>query len=383
MRRGRVVILVILIILIIISLGGVGLLFFLNQGGQPKLLPPPSTSGAGTVVPPSTTIEVTATPEVVTILAAGQTLERGVVIPTEAVVAIPWPKNVLPFSAVTDTTVIVGNRARITIARGEPIFDTMVLKGLETPSASGSDAAVQIPPGKVAISLPYDANNGVASGIKDGDHVSLIASWRIVNLDEAWQSALPNNVLPLTIPKEGGQPGETESIGVAGPIGRMTPVPGGSGNFTSFYIVPGEAAQRFRLVTQVILKDALVLHMGRFGENAPIVIEPTATPVPNATPGTEVPPTATPAPPRILTLVVDPKDALAINYLNRVAEKYPDAVQVTLVLRSAGDTSLLADTPSVTQQYMFENFDIQVPTQLVYGFWGTPVAPTAVPQQAP
>jgi hypothetical protein len=84
-----------------------------------------------------------------------------------------------------------------------------------------------------------------------------------------------------------------------------------------------------------------------------------------------------------LTLVVDPKDALAINYLNRVAEKYPDAVQVTLVLRSAGDTSLLADTPSVTQQYMFENFDIQVPTQLDYGFWGTPVAPTAVPQEAP
>ena len=97
-----------------------------------------------------------------------------------------------------------------------------------------------------------------------------------------------------------------------------------------------------------------------------------------AGPATAVPPTATPAPPRILTLIVDPKDALAINYLNRMAEKYPDAVQVTLVLRSAGDTSLV-DTPSVTQQYMFENFDIQVPTRLDYGFWGTPVAPTAVP----
>ncbi len=206
MRRGRVVILVILIILIIISLGGVGLLFFLNQAPQTR--PPLTTSGGpGPAASQPPVQEMTATPEVVMILAAGQTLERGVVIPTEAVVAIPWPKNVLPFSAVTDTTKIVGNRARISIARGEPIFDTMVLRGLETPSASGSDAAVQIPPGKVAISLPYDANNGVASGIKDGDHVSVIASWRVVNLDEAWQSALPNNVLPLTIPKEGGQPG--------------------------------------------------------------------------------------------------------------------------------------------------------------------------------
>jgi hypothetical protein len=118
--------------------------------------------------------------------------------------------------------------------------------------------------------------------------------------------------------------------------------------------------------------------MGHFGENAPIVIEPTPTVDPNATPGTAVPPTPTPAPPRILTLVVDPKDALAINYINRMAEKYPDAVQMTLVLRSAGDTSLV-DTPSVTQQYMFENFDIQVPTRLDYGVWGTPVAPTPVP----
>jgi len=375
MRRGRVVILVILIILVIVSLLGVGLLFFVNRTPQKSPGTTVTTGGVPTTAAP---VEVTPTSEVVMILAAGQTLERGVVIPTEAVVAIPWPKNVLPFSAVTDTAKIVGNRARITIARGEPIFDTMVLKGLETPSASGSDAAVQIPPGKVAISLPYDANNGVAQALKDGDHISLIASWRVVNLDESFQSALPNSVLPLVVPVEGGQPGETKSIGVAGPLGHMTPVPGGSGDNANVYVVPSEPMQRFRLVTQVILKDAIILHMGRFGENAPMVIESTPTAVPNATPATSVPPTATPAPPRILTLIVDPKDALAINYLNRMAEKYPDAVQVTLVLRSAGDTSLV-DTPSVTQQYMFENFDIQVPTRLDYGVWGTPVAPTAVP----
>ncbi len=376
MRRGRVVILVVLIILVIVSVLGVGLLLFVNRTPAK----PPTTAGTTTTggTTPEAPIQVTPTSEVVMILAAGQTLERGVVIPTEAVVAIPWPKNVLPFSAVTDTAKIVGSRARISIARGEPIFDTMVLQGLETPGPSGSDAAVQIPPGKVAISLPYDANNGVAQALKDGDHISLIASWRVVNLDETFQSALPNSVLPIIVPVEGGQPGETKSIGVAGPLGHMTPVPGGTGDNANVYVVPSEPMQRFRLVTQVILKDAIILHMGRFGENAPMVIESTPTAVPNATPATSVPPTATPAPPRILTLIVDPKDALAINYLNRMAEKYPDAVQVTLVLRSAGDTSLV-DTPSVTQQYMFENFDIQVPTALDYGFWGTPVAPTAVP----
>ena len=151
-------------------------------------------------------------------------------------------------------------------------------------------------------------------------------------------------------------------------------MPGGDG---TTYVVPSEV-QRARLVTQMVLKDALVLHMGYFGPNAPMVVLPTDTPLPASTPATAAPPTATPQPPRILTLVVSPQDALAINYINRMAEKYPDAIQVTLVLRSAGDTSL-TNTQSVTQQYMFENFDMQVPTKLDYGLWGTPVAPTAVP----
>jgi Flp pilus assembly protein CpaB len=372
MRQGRIVIFVILGILIIISLGGVGLLWFLSN--QKPATPAPGPAGGPTE---AAVIEVTPTPESVNILAAGQTLERGIVIPTEAIVSVPWPKNEVPFSAITDTSQVVGYRARITIARGEPIFNTMVLGGLGTPenpfSPIGSDAALQIPTGLVAISMPYDPHNGVAMAVKDGDHVTVIASWRIVNLDSDWQSALPNQLGTLKVPKPGGQPGDTMEIGGTGPLGRLTPVPG-SDNTT--YVVASEV-QRGRLVTQVVIKDALVLHMGYFGPNAALVVVPTDTPDPKATPPTAAPPTATPLPPRILTLVVSPQDALAINYINRMAEQYPEAMQVTLALRSAGDTSLTT-TQSVTQQYMFENFDMQVPTKLDYGLWGTPVAPTAV-----
>ena len=373
MRQGRIVIFVILGILIIISLGGVGLLWFLSR--NPAATPAPSAAGSATE---ATVIEVTPTPESINILAAGQTLERGIVIPTEAIVAVPWPKNEVPFSAITDTSQVVGFRARITIARGEPIFNTMVLGGFGTPenpfSPVGSDAALEIPTGLVAVSMPYDRNNGVAEALKDGDHVTVIASWRIVDLDSEWQSALPNQLGTIKVPKPGGQPGDTMDIGGTGPLGRMTPVPG-SDNTT--YTIAGEN-QRSRLVTQVVIKDALVLHMGYFGPNAALVVVPTDTPIPAATPATAVPPTATPVPPRILTLVVSPQDALSINFINRMAEQYPDAIQVTFALRSAGDTSL-TNTQSVTQQYMFENFDMQVPTKLDYGLWGTPVPPTAVP----
>jgi Flp pilus assembly protein CpaB len=372
MRRGRIVIFVILGILIIISLGGVGLLWFLSNSAKAK--PPVAEGTPGGPTAPAV-IEVTPTPESVNILAAGQTLERGIAIPTEAIVAVPWPKNALPFSAITDTAKVVGYRARITIARGEPIFDTMVLAGLGTPenplSPIGSDTALQIPTGLVAISMPYDPHNGVAMALKDGDHVSVIASWRIVNLDEEWQSVLPNDLGTFKVPKPGGAPGETIDVGGSGPQGRMTPVPGSD---STTYVIPHEL-QRSRLVTQIVLKDALILHMGYFGPNAAMVVVPTDTPDPKATPATAVPPTATPLPPRIMTLVVSPQDALAINYINRMAEVYPGSIQVTLVLRSAGDASL-TNTQSVTQQYMFENFDMQVPTKLDYGLWGTPVAPT-------
>jgi hypothetical protein len=95
------------------------------------------------------------------------------------------------------------------------------------------------------------------------------------------------------------------------------------------------------------------------------VIYPTQTPLPEVTQSPEAPPTATPVP-DIITLVVSPQDALVLNYINRVVERSPGAVVMTLALRSAGDTSRV-DTESVTLQYMFERFNIALPAKLNYG----------------
>ena len=135
----------------------------------------------------------TATPEpALQIIAAGQNLERGAVIPTEALIAIPWPTSIVPPSAITDPADVVGTRARYTIARGEPIFSTMIVESLLQLSPTGSDAAAQIPPGFVGISIPYNRANGVALGVKDGDHVNVIVSWAVVDIDQSFQTLLPN-----------------------------------------------------------------------------------------------------------------------------------------------------------------------------------------------
>jgi Flp pilus assembly protein CpaB len=370
MRRGRFLILIAL--LLVLSIAGIFVAVALS-GGLPALLGN-RAGGSGTPQQASgeTPVPVTATPEpVLQILAAGQNLERGALIPTEALIAIPWPTNIVPPSAITNAVSIVGTRARYTIARGEPIFSTMIVQSLLQLSPTGSDAAAQIPPGFVGISIPYSRINGVALGIKDGDHVNVIVSWAVVDIDQQFQTLLPNKSTVLNPPNPDGTlslaPSVVAVVNEAGAPGSPT----GRGEVgvntnQSFYVVPSEAQQRPRLVTQGIIQDALVLHIGNFGADKPTVIEPTQTAVPNATASAPPPPTSTPLPPDIITLVVSPQDSLVLNYVNRIVEKYPSAVVVTLALRSAGDTSRV-DTESVTLQYMFEKFNIALPAKLNYG----------------
>jgi pilus assembly protein CpaB len=385
MRRGRLLILIAL--LLIITAGGIFLLFYLNNG-IPGL--PNTPAGNGDNSPngqAQTPIAVTATPEpLMQIIAAGQTLERGVVIPTEAIIAIPWPTSIVPPSAITDPNDVVGTRARYTIMRGEPIFTTMIVESLLQLSPAGSDAAGRIPPGFVAISIPYERNSGVAYGIKDGDHVNVIVSWAVVDIDQNFQTILPNLSTVLSPPNpDATLPLPPSLVAVVNSGGAHVPTAVGRGEAgvntsEDFYVVPSEP-QRARLVSQGIIQDALVLRVGEFGPQEPEVLYPTQTPLPEVTQSPEAPPTATPAP-DIITLVVSPQDALVLNYINRVVERQPGAVMMTLVLRSAGDTSRV-DTESVTLQYMFERFNIALPAKLNYGLNGTGTTTTAPPPAAP
>jgi len=368
MRRGRFLILIAL--LLVLSLAGIFIAVFLSGGlsaflgNRPPAAGTPPANGATEVV-------LTATPEpVLQILAAGQNLQRGAVIPTEALIAIPWPTSIVPPSAITNPVSIVGTRARYTIARGEPIFSTMIVQSLLQLSPTGSDAAAQIPPGFVGISIHYSRTNGVALGIKDGDHVNVIVSWAIVDIDQQFQTILPNKSTVLNPPNPDGTLNLAPSVVAVVNEGGAPGSPTGRGEVgvntnETFYVIPSEG-QRPRLVTQGIIQDALVLHIGDFRAEKPTVIEPTQTAVPNATPSAPPPPTATPSPPDIITLVVSPQDSLVLNYVNRIVEKYPGAVVVTLTLRSAGDTSRV-DTEGVTLQYMFQKFNIALPAKLNYG----------------
>ena len=391
MARGRTLLLVGLVLLGLSVVAVVAILNFSNGGNQTPSGDAPTAvasdpNGTGSVATPVSAGSLD-------IVVAVQDLQRGAVIPTEALGSVAWPTEMVPSNAITDPAQIVGSRARYTIQRNEPIFTTMVVKSLQELSPFGSDTAGRIPKGFTAISLPYDLKNGVANGVRSGDYVNILVSMAFVDIDRDFQTVLPNlsaGVLgPATASSDsnGSLPPQMIVAGVASAnenahLGRAEtdPVLG-----ETLYIVPS-GQQRSRLVSQSIIQNVLVMGMGEFGPDAATVaVVPQATQAaagvvdPNATPTAAPSPTPTPLPPQLITVAVSPQEALVLDYINRLHERFPDAVQYTYTLRSAGDTSL-AETQSVTLQYMVDTYKISLPSKLNYGLDSTVVVhPTPAP----
>ena len=130
------------------------------------------------------------------------------------------------------------------------------------------------------------------------------------------------------------------------------------------YLVPSEP-QRTRIVSQTILQDVIVLHVGNFPlideEGREIeIIQPTQPPE-GQQQQTELEPQApSQQAPDIVTLIVLPQDAVTLNYL------IYSGAELTLALRRVGDgTQTLTD--AVTLQYLLDVYRIPVPAKLPYG----------------
>jgi pilus assembly protein CpaB len=129
------------------------------------------------------------------------------------------------------------------------------------------------------------------------------------------------------------------------------------------YAKPSEE-QRPRIVTQRLIDYATVLHLGTFAleQEEELSSLPVATDQSTAPPaqGQAAAPVTTIIRPDIVTLIVSPQDALALNWAIKAG------VDLVLTLRAPGDTSA-DETTSVTLQYLLDNYDITVPIRLPIG----------------
>jgi pilus assembly protein CpaB len=362
MRRPRILILFALILL----LGAAAAYFLLSGGGgdeQPQ--------------------EGQATPEfasdVVFVAIAAQDIARGADIPEDGIVMSRMPANMVVETMISGPdeegirTRVVGKIARQDIGRGVPITEAMLTDQTGDLLAGGSDASLAIPPGYTAIAVPMSRLTGVAYAIQTGDVVDVLISLMFVDVDPDFQSLLPNFVTAISAP---GGTAEFPSPSLTGEVQPVTVEDeDSSGDYfplgkvveeertgQPFHVIPQED-QRPRIVTQRIVDSARVLHVGTFPLDG-VQLSAQPTPAPEEGVGAPPPPEGQAAQqvaekPDIITLIVTPQDALALNWAMKVG------AHMTFTLRAPNDGEV-TETTSVTLQYLIDNYNVTIPTKLPY-----------------
>ena len=328
MRLGRLLIIVAIVIIL-----GVVAVYALSNLGKPS----PQTQ-----VPATTDIVMVAQP-----------ISRGQVITADMLSTLAYPTSETIENFFTDANLVVGQRARFDLDPGTPLTDSMVVGADQGFSETGSDTALLIPEGMVAFPIPIDRFSSLAYGLRAGDHVNLIASLLLANLDPNLQTLSPNDVALLSF-DESGKPAVLIVEGAGAEPVQVEPLTN-----TPFYVVPSEP-QRARLVSQTVLQNITVLHVGNFyytDANGDEVKNAYSTTITDA--DGNVTQTVSESP-DIITLIVTPQDAITLNYLVYAGSK------LTLALRSSTDASTVT-TQAVTLEYLLTNYDIPVPSELPYG----------------
>jgi len=365
MRRGRVFIYLALIIIL-------GLVAFVVVW-QRFLVP--SNQGTTTEAQPTPVITT------VNIIVLTQRVARGAALTADVMGMIPIQQELFIQGMFTNISDAEGKLAKFDLDSGIPLTSSMVVDSAEQLSSTGSNAALTIPRGMVAISIPINRLSSVSYAPRPGDHVNVIVAMNFIDLDPDFQTALPNRNIGVIAPGTGtgtisGQGGGEELSGAGGASAEfqtssIVAVSGGGGGVVgrvvtdpvlaqTFYHVPSEQYQRLRMVSQNLLQDAVVLQVGNFSikdEVEPVSPEAEPTPQPG---GAQPTPMPEPPAPDLITLIVTPQDAITLNYL------IYSGARLTMALRPAGDDTRV-NTESVTLQYLLEQYNVSVPAKLPTG----------------
>lgn len=342
MGSRRTMILVGLIIIGIALI--VGVLLLRSQGGGPQ---PEETP----------VVEI----QTVKILVAANNLPRGLTIAPEHVALLDWPVASAPPNYYTDPAQVIGYFVRADIPQGTPLNPSMLAPSAEALGAIGSPTALQIPNGMRAVAIPMNLLGAVAWSIKPGDHVDVMASWTLQELDEEFMSELPNQWAAL-------QCGEGQLC--QGTYGRVELLPTGQ----AIMVFPKEDGMRSRYIAQLTIQNALILGIGTYQEAVGTAAAAQATPVaggateggiPVPPPSGQAPPPAeaTPTPPlqpvQAVILVVSPQEALVLKALVELQ------ANIDLALRRPGDETIVS-TDSVSQDYIIARYGFVIPPKLPY-----------------
>ncbi|MCA9997768.1 MAG: hypothetical protein KDE56_18545 [Anaerolineales bacterium] len=266
---------------------------------------------------------------------------------------------------------LVGEIVKVAVRRGQEILRPMLaLNPTDLPSL-GSDLALYVDQGRVAVAMPINRYSGAAFAMRPGDLVDVLMTLDLVQLDEEFQTELPNQTqridetalstgLPFLLPA--ATEGRLEFVDELGIVGEIAPV------------LP---IQIPRQVTQLTVQQAQVLWVGTWNNKRPL---PAAAPQTDALGQAIAQPTPDPVPqrsednPDLVILSMTAQEALAIKWaLER-------GVRVDLALRSPGDTNVFV-TNSVSLPQLVDQGRVTVPEAI--GFDAAPRANEVDPPSVP
>jgi Flp pilus assembly protein CpaB len=198
MRRRTTLILLILVLLA----AALAIIYFLvlkGDGPVSSLLPGKEGAPAAAVTPAAEPGQPTPTPtpamQVEDVVVALADIEVGAQIRSDLIRLEKRPAtNIGVVAGVTfnDPEDVAGQIAKTTISRGQEILKPMIALNPSDISTLGSDLSLYVDQGKVAVAFPIDQFTGAAYSVRPGDMVDAFMSLTLVDLDQEFQTDLPN-----------------------------------------------------------------------------------------------------------------------------------------------------------------------------------------------
>ncbi|HRQ38531.1 MAG TPA: flagella basal body P-ring formation protein FlgA [Chloroflexota bacterium] len=374
MSRRTIAILILIIGLGLLTLVGV----FLIQGqNQPTTAPPTEeaiTEGddgapapdSGVGISPPETVGTPMPTDTIGVVVSLQTVPRGHIM-TEDILAIDRrPVDSVDSNVITDTKDVIGMFARTDIYQGQTLTKDKLAGDIREIVTSEYGPSSLIPPGFVAQAIPLstfrlDSRGSIASvgyGVSEGDYVDILLLFDMRQIDEEFQTLLPND-LALFITVENEETQEKRFLEID-PYGYFEELPTGD----TVHVRPREFQRPY--IVGLVIQNAKVIQVGQYmlPETAASQLA-TATPTPlsegDPTPLPEpiAAPTATPSPPEVLVVALQPQQQLLLRYALEVG------ADVDFALRGINDGQLYP-VQNVDLNFLLDRFNIEIPPNFGY-----------------
>ncbi|MFT7585845.1 MAG: Flp pilus assembly protein CpaB [Cellvibrionaceae bacterium] len=382
----RVVGILIILLVIIAAIFGLAY-FFLGDGGNPfapeptavpTVIPVPVIEGQPTEIP-IVTVAAEQNVQFVEVVVSNNTIPRGFQLTeSELQTEMRLADQISP-NMITDINDAIGLFTRKSIFQGETLTIEALVSDLRQVGQEDFGPSSLIPPGFVAMSIPFSREHGVGSAIAAGDSIDILISFLLLPVDEQFQTRLHNNsVIYLTKEIESTDAdGNTiiETIQVpflVEPQGRYEELP--TGDLAN--VAPSEKNARGQHVAFVI-QNARVIEVGKWIPPVPPML-PTPTLSPEEEESGE---SATEdqtslsgladAVNETIALLSDPLFAdtilVALPPQQQVFLKYAIETNsvVDFALRGEGDGQLYA-VENVSLEYILDRFNIEIPPNFTY-----------------